>query len=247
MHSHYLFGPFYRKYTQGVPVTNNIYADPLFAKFYNETIDYGSQFSDIDFYRRCLKQDDIILEIGTGNGRVFNVLINENFNIYGIEPEIEMIQYIYKQYKNRIFITGIEHLSCLNGLKFSKVIIPATTISLFSKELVIPFFKEMKSYLTFGGKIIFDIIKPEFGKQTSNQIQTIKTDEGTFFLGNAIIDQYYVLNIYTKQQQTEKIGYSKKYLHTTDYFQKLANELNYKFNIIQSSNTYQFLEMTNIG
>lgn len=141
MHSHYLFGPFYRKYTQGVPVTNNIYADPLFAKFYNETIDYGSQFSDIDFYRRCLKQDDIILEIGTGNGRVFNVLINENFNIYGIEPEIEMIQYIYKQYKNRIFITGIEHLSCLNGLKFSKVIIPATTISLFSKELVIPFFK----------------------------------------------------------------------------------------------------------
>jgi SAM-dependent methyltransferase len=248
MHKQFLFGPFYRKHVHnGVQVTDNIYADPDFARFYNQTVDYGSDFNDLDFYRQILNKDDVILEIGSGNGRVFNILAAENYHIYGIEPEREMIQYILEDFKGNIFHNRIEDLSCLAGKHFSKVIIPATTVSLFSEEILTDFFSGIKTYLMPGGSIIFDIIHPESAQKSAERIQTVRTKEGTFFIGNFIIGEYYVLNIYMKNRQTEKIGYSKKKLYSVEYFRRLAKNLHYELRELHETSVFQFLELTNNG
>ena len=102
-------------------ISDDIYSDTHFADFYNRSINEKFEINDLDFYREKINNDDVVLEIGSGNGRVFNVLSREGVNIYGIEPQLEMIKYIDTSYKDKIFNIGIEdriRLKVLNSQNY---------------------------------------------------------------------------------------------------------------------------------
>ena len=65
-------------------ISDDIYSDTDFADFYNRSINEKFEINDLDFYREKINNDDVVLEIGSGNGRVFNVLSREGVNIYGL-------------------------------------------------------------------------------------------------------------------------------------------------------------------
>ncbi|ACO27654.1 TPA: hypothetical protein ACGXMA_002070 [Bacillus cereus] len=246
MHSKYIFGPFLRKVKRGnVEISDDIYSDTHFADFYNRSINEKFEINDLDFYREKINNDDVVLEIGSGNGRVFNVLSREGVNIYGIEPQLEMIKYIDTSYKDKIFNIGIEDLDTIKGIKFTKIIIPATTVSLFSEEQFKSFLIKTKDLLDIHGSIIFDFLKPSCIKGNCDKVLNFKTDDSVFFVSNAIIENKYVLNIFMEGNGVKKVGYSVKNLHTIEYFEKVSEELHYKLNILYSGENIYFLELEN--
>ncbi|MFK7681871.1 methyltransferase domain-containing protein [Priestia megaterium] len=247
MESNYLFGPFLRKSKKNnISITNNIYSDSHFVEFYNASVQYNG-LNDIDILKEVLSKDDVILEIGSGNGRVYNVLASEGYNIYGLEPELEMIKYIDNDFKDKIFNIGVEEITSIENLKFSKVIIPATTISLFPQEQLVKFFSKFKEVLHKDGSIIFDLLNPNYIKRNIEKITSYKTLNSTFFLGNTIIDSQYILNIYMKNKGIEKIGYSIKNIHEDSFFENISQKLNYKVKVVYKNDAFSFLEMKNHG
>jgi cyclopropane fatty-acyl-phospholipid synthase-like methyltransferase len=243
-----LFGSFLRKAKEkNIPVTSDIYSDSHFSDFYNLTLQSNEMMDDIGIYRNAFQKKDSILEIGSGNGRVFNVFAKEGFDIYGIEPAREMTKFIDEKYKDRVFHIGIEDLPSLKGYKFNKMIIPATTISLFNKRLLTKFFMDARNLLHPNGSIIFDFLNTDLIENQKGKINSHKTPEGKFFYGNDIINHSYVLNIYMKQGNKEKIGYSIKEMHTLNLFESLAKDLGYTNSLIFQDQTYYFLEMKKNG
>ncbi|HDX9652459.1 TPA: hypothetical protein ROY23_002922 [Bacillus wiedmannii] len=246
MHSKYIFGPFLRKVKKGnVEVTDNIYSDLHFAEFYNQSINEKFEINDIDFYKEKINKDDVVLEIGSGNGRIFNVLSTDGFNIYGIEPQLEMTKYIDTDYRDKIFNIGIENLETIKDIKFTKIIIPATTVSLFSEEQFKSFLIKAKGILDIHGSIIFDFLNPSSVKENRGEVLNFRTADSVFFISNDIIENEYVLNIYMEENGVKKVGYSVKYLHTLDYFKTVSKKLNYKFKILYNGEKIYFLELEN--
>ena len=246
MHSKYIFGPFLKKIQKGnVEISDNIYSDSHFAEFYNLSVGDKFEINDLDFYREKITKRDVVLEIGSGNGRVFNVLSREGFNIYGVEPQLEMIKYIDPKYREKIYTIGIEDLETINKNNFTKIIIPATTVSLFSEEQFKSFLIKAKGILDNHGEIIFDFLNHNYIKDNYGEVLNYKTDDSMFFISNSIIDNKYVLNIYMEGNGVKKVGYSVKFLHTMEFFKEVSRELNYKLKLLYNGKMLYFLELKN--
>ena len=154
------FGTFKEKLRDGkeIDIINNIYQEVEFAQYY-EAVACESISSDIEYYLDMLSKNDRVLEIGTGNGRVLKPLLAHGIDIYGIEPEQAMLEFLNEEEKSRVYIGGIEKLTQFNHTsKYSYIIIPATSVSLFDEQIFSNFLSEAKKVLNSKGKIIFDFI-----------------------------------------------------------------------------------------
>lgn len=205
------FGTFKKKLgdRKEIDIINNIYQEVEFTQYY-EAIARESISGDIEYYLDIFSKDDQVLEIGTGNGRVLKPLLAHGIDIYGIEPEQAMLEFLNEEEKSRVYVGGIEKLAQFNhSSKYSYIIIPATSISLFDEQCFSNFLSEAKKVLTRKGKIIFDFINPEQINKLDGVVSIDKISNQLFMSGNFVQGEKFIYNIYTKTADgSKKLGYT---------------------------------------
>ena len=79
-----IYPPFYSK-SKSLTIVKDFYQDKDFAAYYNTVTSLNefnlSQNNDYNYYTSNISKDSKILEIGSGNGRIFNQLFEENYNV----------------------------------------------------------------------------------------------------------------------------------------------------------------------
>ncbi|MCU5725451.1 hypothetical protein OCF66_10625, partial [Bacillus toyonensis] len=149
------------------------------------------------------------------------------------------------EYKSKIFNIKIQELDKLvdKELLFSKIIIPATTISLFSHEDFEDFLKKSESILDLKGSIIFDFINPQYLDSINGKINLMNYKESKYYFSNYIEYPFFILNVFLQQESLKKLGYSIKHLYSIDYLNNLCNKYNYSLDVIFKNDTYLMVEM----
>ncbi|MFP7226313.1 class I SAM-dependent methyltransferase [Priestia filamentosa] len=240
-----LFGPFKRKLNiSNIQLIEEFYSDYDFVEFYNKALKEDSH-KDLEIFRKLLSLDDTILEIGSGSGRVFNDLCNENYDIYGIEPSKEMNKYIVREYRHKIFNIRMQDIEILRDkqLFFSKIIIPATTISLFSHNDFEYFIEKVSLMVKPNGSIIFDFINPSYLRTANGKIHMLEYRESKYYFSNYIQYPYFILNVYLQRDNLKKLSYSVKHLYSLEFLQKICSKYGYNLNIISENDIYIMVEM----
>ncbi|EOO13480.1 MULTISPECIES: class I SAM-dependent methyltransferase [Bacillus cereus group] len=247
MHDKQFFGPFKKKLDiPNVQILDEVYLDEDFVTFYNQQL---TNNNDLETFKNLLSKNDTILEIGSGSGRIFNPLSKQGFNIYGIEPSQEMSSYILSEYRHKIFnikAQDIEEL-CKTGINFSKIIIPATTISLFAHKDFEMFIKKIYGLLNERGRIIFDFINPDYLYKMDGKVNVSTQNGNKVYFSNYLRDSYFILNVYLQSGKQKKLGYSLKNLYTLDILNEMCKENNYSLNVLLKNNVYLLVEMRKNG
>lgn len=240
------FGTFKEKLRDGkeIDIINNIYQEVEFAQYY-EAVACESISGDIEYYLDMLSKNDRVLEIGTGNGRVLKPLLAHGIDIYGIELEQAMLEFLNEEEKSRVYIGGIEKLTQFNHTsKYSYIIIPATSVSLFDEQIFSNFLSEAKKVLNSKGKIIFDFINPGQIKKLDGVVSIDKISDQLFMSGNFVQGKKFIYNIYTKTAKgSRKLGYSIKNIYTIDQVNHLGEQLGYTSRIIKKQPDYIMMEV----
>ena len=111
------FGTFKEKLRDGkeIDIINNIYQEVEFAQYY-EAVACESISGDIEYYLDMLSKNDRVLEIGTGNGRVLKPLLAHGIDIYGIEPEQAMLEFLNEEEKSRVDFINPGQIKKLDGV-----------------------------------------------------------------------------------------------------------------------------------
>ncbi|QYU58990.1 class I SAM-dependent methyltransferase (plasmid) [Weissella confusa] len=217
-----------------------LYSNEKFARIYHEMI-LQDKLPDIDYFLSELKDDGQILEIGSGTGRVMSRLLDAGFDIYGIEPSRQMIDKMSSnQLRDRVFEVGVDDITFaikkLNNLK--TIIIPATTISLFSSDTLNRFLEALPDNV----EIHFDYMTADFFVDMDRKVSVYHSADGEkLFYVNFIVGNKVVYNI----TDGNVIAFSDKYLYTykmlSDLFSK--NHINLQVTMEQK-NRYQMLRGT---
>ena len=247
MHNKKFFGPFKKKlHIPDIQILDEVYLDEDFVTFYNQQL---TNDNDFEMFKNVLSKDDIILEIGSGSGRIFNPLSKQGFNIYGIEPSQEMTSYILSEYRHKIFNIRVQDTEELHkiGIFFSKIIIPATTISLFSYEDFEKFAKAIKELLDENGSIIFDFINQDYLHKLDGKVNVSTQNGKKIFFSNYLRCPHFILNVYLQSEKQKKLGYSIKNLYTLDILNEMCERNNYSLNVLLKNNVYLLVEMRKNG
>lgn len=245
MYADYFFGTFQHKCKDAaVQIIDDIYCEPEFARFY-EKLSTGDD-EDIKIYLEMFDSEDRVLEIGTGNGRVLKPLLKNKIDIYGIEPAIEMLDYLSSEERSRVEVIGIEDLTLLKSSEsFSHIIIPATSICLFDFKVFTTFLLEAKSLLKDGGKIIFDFLNPTWIQDNDKSTTTVKLDGQLFISGNFVKNDQFIYNIYTRGADgCKKLGYSIKNIYSIERIQEYCQQTGYTSCLLKATDEHILMEVT---
>nr|WP_242586784.1 methyltransferase domain-containing protein [Enterococcus sp. DIV0869a] len=202
---------------------------------------------DLDYYLTSFNENDRVLEIGTGNGRILKPLLRQGIEIYGIEPEEEMLTFLNEEEKSRVYIGGIEDIHHFeHSGNYTHIIIPATSVSLFDEQFFLTFLKNVKQLLTSKGKILFDFLSPDCIAELHEKVSVEKINDQLFMSGNFIKEKQFIYNIYTKTTDGErKLGYSVKNIYSVDQVNKLSALFGYKAHVLRDHKGYVMMEVVN--
>lgn len=211
-----LFNIFKEKYDRNKNIINitNLYQDEDLSLFYNN----NTSLDDLDFYSENLNFKDKILEIGSGSGRILIPLAKQGFDIYGIEPNVNMIKHIKDtELTKKIFKTTLIEFQRKERKIYNKIIIPATSISLFSPEIIRSFMEQYLNDTELSQvTLIFDFIDPEYLEKIDKKIFKSRINNILAFSANFIHNDKFFYNVYLKNGTIEKIGASNKYIYSMD-------------------------------
>ena len=189
---------------------------------------------DIDEYKQFFDKKMAVLEVGSGTGRVFNPLFNEGYNIFGLEPAKEMAEHIAYEGRERIYKLTLQEIEKFPLKDIEVIIIPATSVSLFSHEEFFDFLKKVKETQPNIKKIIFDFLKEEFSIQAT-------------YVNN---EKFYSVNFFDKSKErviynlvsSQKIGVSVKYLYSYSVLEKIFESLDLSLNLVRELDNYAMVE-----
>ena len=230
-----------QKKSENLEIIENLYADDVFANYYHSIIDQDALLEDdIDEYKQFFDKKMAVLEVGSGTGRVFNPLFNEGYNIFGLEPAKEMAEHIAYEGRERIYKLTLQEIEKFPLKDIEVIIIPATSVSLFSHEEFFDFLKKVKETQPNIKKIIFDFLKEEFFEATSGTIQAT-------YVNN---EKFYSVNFFDKSKErviynlvsSQKIGVSVKYLYSYSVLEKIFESLDLSLNLVRELDNYAMVE-----
>ena len=103
-----------------------------------------------------------VLDCGCGRGQILNML-NKNIEYTGVDSDVELIEYLNREYPNSDFICStIENvLTNLENEKYDCIVMAAIIEHVEEPELLI---KNLKKLLTENGRIIVTTPNPIFEK-----------------------------------------------------------------------------------
>lgn len=204
----------YKKFlshSKKVKIVENLYLDEEFAEYYKSISDEDIILNnDLPLYEKILKKSNNILEIGSGTGRVFNYLFLKGYNIHGLEPSKEMSDYILEEAKDRIYNLTFQEIDKLPLDDIETIIIPATSISLFSQGDFEIFLYKIMNNQTKLKNIFFDFMEENFFLEFSEKISKKKIKQEKYYSVN-FFDTYNRRIIYNVMN-SKKLGVSIKYI-----------------------------------
>ncbi|MFC3932696.1 methyltransferase domain-containing protein [Streptococcus dentapri] len=235
-----IFNKLQKKATE-LEIIENLYENDSFANYYQSIINQDELLGDdIDSYKQFFDQSMPVLEIGSGTGRIFNPLFEEGYNIFGLEPAKEMSEYITPKGRDRIYSHTLQEIEKLPQKNIEVIIIPATTVSLFSHEDFYDFLKKIKETQPHIRRIVFDFLKESFFESTDGLIQS------NYVNG----EKFYNVNFFdpTKEQiiynlvSPKKLGISVKYSYSHEVLEKIFRKLGFSLKLVKDSDTYAMVE-----
>lgn len=229
------------KRAENLEVVDNLYSDTTFSHYYKEISEDDEVLNtDVQFYSKYLDIKDTILEIGSGTGRIFNKLYTEKYDIYGMEPSEEMSRYIVLKGQERIFHLTLQEVEKLPISHVEVIIIPATSVCLFSHSDLEIFLKNLICRQPFIKKIIFDFMKESFFEISCNHIQTTTINSEKYFFVNFMDEknERIIFNL----MNSKKIGISIKYLYNLEKIKKIFNKFDITINVLENVNDYVMVE-----
>lgn len=238
--SQMLFGTFKNKYNRGAILVDVFYEDPYFSNVYNQMC---NGIEDKSQYIQVLNQNQSILEIGSGSGRILQFLIEQGFNVHGVEPSGEMLKFIQPIYRKQIFQMGIEDIRRLGTAVYDCIIIPATTVSLFDFETFEIFLEDASYLLKEEGEIIFDFWDETYVEQLNDCIQKVEIDGNLVFYSNFIRKEQLIFNMYVKINEKGKLGFSQKYIYTEAYLQGICRKYKFFYTLLEVKNNCKMVRL----
>jgi len=234
MCNNYVSKKLLKKATHPVNIIN-VYSDNILADFYHKTTPENGFYNDLEFFKNNLAKKENIVELASGTGRILKPLIDDGFNVMGVESEIEMIEILPMKYRKYIINSNILDFQKVESLyeQAECFIIPATSISLFSIKEIERLFLFL-SQLKKSFKVYFDVID-----MTDFLINTPKKEmniHGTFYYLNFQYENFIIYNIYHKDTNT--LGYSKKYAHSKKSLKTVLNKFGFDYKFLNSQKNY---------
>ncbi len=99
-----------------------------------------------------------VLDIGCGNGRIFELFKNEKVKYIGIEQSSELVEIARQKYPKAKFVEGdILKLDTFIKGEFNLILCIAVLHHIPSKELRLQALKQIKSHLAKGGRCIVTV------------------------------------------------------------------------------------------
>ncbi|EHJ51877.1 methyltransferase domain-containing protein [Streptococcus macacae] len=231
----------FKKRAQHLTVIDNLYEDETFSDYYKQVVNHDDLLeNDISLYKNYFNKQTPVLEIGSGTGRIFNPLFEEGYDIYGLEPSSEMSRYIARRGQNRIYQLTLQDIELLPKNDIEVVIIPATSVSLFSPSDLKSFLKSLLQKQPSIKSIVFDFLKEDFFESSMGVIQTNVIDG----------KKYYHTNFFDKDKKriiynlvnSEKLGISIKYYYSYQIVRAIFEELGMAIHIVTDSENYTMVE-----
>lgn len=140
---------------------------------------------DIEYYvKRLGNTKGRILEAGVGSGRVLIPLLEKGYTIDGVDESSDMLQSCQSRCQKRNLTTELFEMK-LEELKlphsYEVIIMPTGTFCLInSYQQAIRVLTKFKQHLSYGGRIIIDLLFPYDFKEGEMTIQSFpfSADEG---------------------------------------------------------------------
>jgi len=124
------------------------------AEIFNHTRKY--LWEDFKEFKQYVKDGDVILDLGCGNGRVFELFNDKKINYFGVDNCEELIKKAKEKYQspNAIFLVEDALNLSFENQKFDAIFCIAVLNHIPSKELRIKVLKNIKKVLKKDGILI---------------------------------------------------------------------------------------------
>ena len=189
----------------------NIYSNS--ALVYDKTTDVKIGSEDISFYLNKIKQQDSVLELGCGTGRVSVELAKKGIKVHGLDLSAQMLQVFEDKIKdqslqNSIKITKGDMSSFSLNSKFNWIIFPFRAFqALTTKNQRENCLKCVNEHLEDDGKVVIQIFDPLpeiFKKWTELKNLDVRIWDKTT---NKYVERYSIGESHSEIQQTIKFHY----------------------------------------
>lgn len=242
-----LFGPFSRKGSYSrVEVLDNLFADDRFVALYQETVALP-EIDELMLYRRYLRKEDRVLLYGTFSPDLFNMLCQEGYDLYLVEPELNRITGIASRYMDRVYGLSNELVDVMGSGVFDKIVLPGTTIARYSRGELLLFFRNVRQLLTPAGQLLVNIHNATYLKTHVQPIASRRIQDCTLFYGQKVDRNRLIFNLYLKSGNDEKVSYAIEHLYEPDTLFEFAKLSRYTGRTLYAGKTVSILELDKIG
>ncbi|PTI59910.1 hypothetical protein BU090_09220 [Staphylococcus warneri] len=219
----------------------DIYNSKILVDFYNFSSSESDFSNDISFYKNNIKKEEKIIELAAGSGRILSPMLQEGYNILGIEKEQAMIDSQKKISSNTLIqgdILNVEHFKKLYA-KVDVFILGATTMSLFTCEEIIAFLQKINK-INKNYRIYFDIydMNSFITKYPKKELNAT----GTYYYHNFIQNGKVIYNLYHKESET--LGYSIKNFYDISQIKHILESCDLDFKVMKEKENYYMLRGT---
>ncbi|OAI88762.1 hypothetical protein AYO36_01080 [Exiguobacterium sp. KKBO11] len=237
-----LFGPFLRKGSYSrVQVLNHVQADERFGQLYQE----AQQLNEVDelmLYRRYLQKGERILFHGTFDPALFNLLSDEGYDLYLIEPEAARTKQIAEKYQHKIYGWSHDVTDVVGPEYFDRIILPGTTILRYTRGELLLFFRNIRQLLRPSGRLLVSLYRVDHLKSIAHPIATRRFQKTLLFYGYQVDGERLLFNAYLKSENEEKISYAVEYLYEPNTLFEFATLSRYRGQFLYEGKTTLVLE-----
>lgn len=172
---------------------------------------------DVNFYHKLTKDQDKVLVIGSGTGRLLLALSQRGLKMDGIEPsktmrEICETKALQNQQEVRLYSKYMENF--LLDTRYDSIFVPEETFMyILNEKTALNTLKNMLDHLNPGGQLVIDLLLPPmdcWGEPITSYQHTISRELGGNFKGMTVSceikHQWNLIRKFRKEVQTIKIS-----------------------------------------